>query len=108
MAGTIQFTTTVAQVKAKLAAAYPHMAVPQVKPLSGGEVLGCTAPLLPAHSDALVFVADGRFHLESIMIQNPLVPAYRCESLSPVLSHLTAAISPSFAPRSSWSALRNS
>lgn len=67
-----------AQVKAKLAAAYPHMAVPQVKPLSGGEVLGCTAPTLPADTDALVFVADGRFHLESIMIQNPHVPAYRC------------------------------
>jgi 2-(3-amino-3-carboxypropyl)histidine synthase len=27
--------------------------------------------------DALVFVADGRFHLEAIMIANPGLPAYR-------------------------------
>lgn len=78
LAGTIQFTTSVVQVKARLAAAYPHMGIPQVKPLSGGEVLGCTAPTLPADTDALVFVADGRFHLESIMIANPTVPAFRC------------------------------
>lgn len=29
-----------------------------------------------AQCDAVVFVADGRFHLESIMIQNPEVRAY--------------------------------
>jgi 2-(3-amino-3-carboxypropyl)histidine synthase len=28
-------------------------------------------------SDALIFVADGRFHLESAMIANPDLPAYR-------------------------------
>lgn len=77
LAGTIQFTASVAQIKGKLAAAFPNVAVPQVKPLSSGEVLGCTAPALPADTDALVFLADGRFHLESIMIQNPHVPAYR-------------------------------
>jgi 2-(3-amino-3-carboxypropyl)histidine synthase len=51
----------------------------QVAPLSPGEVLGCTAPVLaPGAADALVFVADGRFHLEAIMIANPWLPAYRC------------------------------
>ncbi len=35
----------------------------QAKPLSSGEVLGCTSPTLPA-VDAMIFVADGRFHLE--------------------------------------------
>lgn len=39
------------------------VAVPQVKPLSPGEVLGCTSPVI-SDRDALVFVADGRFHLE--------------------------------------------
>jgi 2-(3-amino-3-carboxypropyl)histidine synthase len=39
--------------------------VPQARPLSAGEVLGCTAPTLDAaRFDTLVFVADGRFHLE--------------------------------------------
>ncbi|KAI5481800.1 diphthamide synthesis protein [Pseudohyphozyma bogoriensis] len=51
--------------------------VPQVKPLSPGEILGCTAPRLPADTEALLYVGDGRFHLESIMIANPGVPAFR-------------------------------
>jgi 2-(3-amino-3-carboxypropyl)histidine synthase len=40
-------------------------------------VLGCTAPVLAGHADAIVFVADGRFHLEALMIANPAIPAYR-------------------------------
>ena len=42
-----------------------------------GEVLGCTAPIIAESADAIVFVADGRFHLEAIMIANPDIPAYR-------------------------------
>jgi diphthamide biosynthesis enzyme Dph1/Dph2-like protein len=44
---------------------------------SAGEVLGCTAPVVAEGADAIVFVADGRFHLEAIMIANPTIPAYR-------------------------------
>lgn len=51
--------------------------VPQCAPLSGGEVLGCTSPKLDDDVDSLVFVADGRFHLEAAMIRNPKVPAFR-------------------------------
>lgn len=55
-----------------------HHTTNQVAPLSPGEVLGCTAPVLePGAADVLVFVADGRFHLEAIMIANPWLPAYR-------------------------------
>jgi 2-(3-amino-3-carboxypropyl)histidine synthase len=45
---------------------FPEMssAVPQSKPLSAGETLGCTAPVIRG-ADCLVFVADGRFHLEA-------------------------------------------
>lgn len=46
--------------------------VSQVKPLGLGEVLGCTSPIVRG-ADAVVFVCDGRFHLESAMIQNPHV-----------------------------------
>ena len=49
----------------------------QAKPLSPGEVLGCTAPTLADSTEAIVFIADGRFHLEAIMIANPSIPAYR-------------------------------
>ena len=44
--------------------------IPQAKPLSMGETLGCTAPVISGSSsggkdvDCFVFVADGRFHLE--------------------------------------------
>lgn len=50
---------------------------PQARPLSPGEVLGCTAPRIQGEHDAIVFVADGRFHLEALMIANPHLPAYR-------------------------------
>ncbi|KAI5453177.1 Diphthamide biosynthesis protein 1 [Naganishia albida] len=54
-----------------------EIVVPQVRPLSPGEVLGCTAPKLDSDVDALIYVGDGRFHLESIMIANPSTPAFR-------------------------------
>ena len=47
--------------------------MPQSKPLSPGEILGCTSPRLES-CDAIVYLGDGRFHLESIMISNPEIP----------------------------------
>ncbi|WVR08498.1 diphthamide biosynthesis protein 1 [Kwoniella sp. DSM 27419] len=58
-----------------------QVTIPQVRPLSPGEVLGCTAPKLK-DVDALIYVGDGRFHLESIMIANPTVPAFRYDPYS--------------------------
>ena len=62
--------------------------VPQAKPLSPGEVLGCTSPRLGAELrlDAFVFVADGRFHLESVMIHNPELPAFRYDPYAKVMT----------------------
>ena len=55
-----------------------EVTVPQIKPLSPGEILGCTSPRLDASQvDAILYVGDGRFHLESIMISNPQIPAFR-------------------------------
>ncbi|KAF8528829.1 putative diphthamide synthesis protein-domain-containing protein [Hysterangium stoloniferum] len=59
--------------------------IPQSKPLSPGEVLGCTAPRL-GDIDALLYLGDGRFHLESIMIANPHVPAFRYDPYSKKLT----------------------
>ncbi|KAK1922991.1 putative cytoplasm protein [Papiliotrema laurentii] len=58
-----------------------EVTIPQARPLSPGEVLGCTAPKLK-DVDALIYVGDGRFHLESIMIANPTVPAFRYDPYS--------------------------
>ncbi|KAI5181922.1 2-(3-amino-3-carboxypropyl)histidine synthase [Nematocida sp. AWRm80] len=43
--------------------------IPRVFPLSSGEVLGCTSPKIKTEN--VLFLAEGRFHLESAMIQNP-------------------------------------
>ena len=78
--------------------------IPRAKPLSPGEILGCTAPRL-GDVDALLFVhyhsiflpfiltmyhfrylGDGRFHLESIMIANPNTPAFRYDPYSKKLT----------------------
>jgi 2-(3-amino-3-carboxypropyl)histidine synthase len=75
LAGTIQFGTAINVARQELAGYFQDVLVPQAKPLSKGEVLGCTSPEFGAY-DLLVFVADGRFHLESVMIQNPHIPAF--------------------------------
>ncbi|ORY29650.1 putative diphthamide synthesis protein-domain-containing protein [Naematelia encephala] len=67
-----------------------HVTIPQSRPLSPGEVLGCTAPKLN-EIDALIYVGDGRFHLESIMISNPTVPAFRYDPYSKKLTRETYA-----------------
>ncbi|EJD01432.1 diphthamide synthesis protein [Fomitiporia mediterranea MF3/22] len=59
--------------------------IPRSKPLSPGELLGCTAPALQ-DVDALLYLGDGRFHLESIMIANPSVPAFRYDPYSKKLT----------------------
>lgn len=53
-----------------------------------GETLGCTSPIL-TNCEAVVFVADGRFHLESVMIQNPSLhdSFFRYDPYSKILSH---------------------
>ena len=61
------------------------LTVPQSRPLSPGEILGCTAPRL-GPQDALVYLADGRFHLEAVMIANPDLAAFRYDPYSKVLS----------------------
>lgn len=83
LAGTIQFGTAIRVAKPELEKLGFRVLVPQSKPLSAGEVLGCTAPTIvgkeigEVEENVLVFVADGRFHLEAFMIANPGVKAFR-------------------------------
>ena len=88
LAGTIQFASAIRDARKALEGEYPSLCVPQCKPLSPGETLGCTAPTL-ANAEAvyaIVFVADGRFHLEAIMIANPTVPAFRYDPYNRVMT----------------------
>lgn len=77
LAGTIQFASSMQAARAALVDVFPNIAVPQSRPLSPGEVLGCTAPKLEGEYDAVVFVSDGRFHLEAMMIANPTLKTFR-------------------------------
>ncbi|EMG50651.1 Diphthamide biosynthesis protein 1 [Candida maltosa Xu316] len=84
--GTIQFNPTIHSVKAKLETDSEkpiYLIPPQTRPLSKGELLGCTSARLDSsHISAMIYVGDGRFHLESSMIHNPDIPAYRYDPYS--------------------------
>ncbi|XP_037934079.1 2-(3-amino-3-carboxypropyl)histidine synthase subunit 1 [Teleopsis dalmanni] len=77
LVSTIQFVTTLQAASAELKASGYDIIVPQSKPLSPGEILGCTSPQLPDSTKKIIYLGDGRFHLESIMIANPHIKAYK-------------------------------
>lgn len=76
--GTIQFNNSIFLIKKRLkSAGFTNITIPQAKPRSSGEVLGCTSPSLPNKSGNIIFVCDGRFHMESLMIANPQMTFYQ-------------------------------
>ncbi|KAK0155719.1 2-(3-amino-3-carboxypropyl)histidine synthase subunit 1 [Merluccius polli] len=85
LVSTIQFVAALQAVSAALRPEY-EVLVPQCRPLSPGEILGCTSPRLDRNVNAIIYLGDGRFHLESIMIANPEIPAYRYDPYSKVFS----------------------
>jgi 2-(3-amino-3-carboxypropyl)histidine synthase len=88
--GTIQFNATLHGLKPVLERAGFNVVIPQIAPLSKGEILGCTSPQLSEKEiDILLYIGDGRFHLESAMIHNPSIPAYRYDPYSRTLSRET-------------------
>lgn len=77
--GTIQFNSSISKIKRilnkkekekNLDSVKPKYITPQIYPLSPGEVLGCTSPKIK-DVEAVISIGDGRFHLESMMINNP-------------------------------------
>ncbi|KAM6463209.1 2-(3-amino-3-carboxypropyl)histidine synthase subunit 1 isoform 2-T2 [Liasis olivaceus] len=85
LVSTVQFVSALQAASQELRPDY-SVWTPQCKPLSPGELLGCTSPRLAQETDAIVYLGDGRFHLESIMIANPEIPAYRYDPYSKVFS----------------------
>ncbi|KAJ1914081.1 Diphthamide biosynthesis protein 1 [Mycoemilia scoparia] len=81
LVGVIQFVTAIQASKQELEKLGYKVTIPQAKPLSPGEILGCTSPKLQ-DTDLILFLGDGRFHLESIMIHNPEIPAYAYDPYS--------------------------
>ncbi|KAJ4472253.1 diphthamide synthesis protein [Lentinula aciculospora] len=101
LVSTIQFVAALQRLKEDLSVAYTpasstsatplwtsayEASIARSKPLSPGEILGCTAPRLNEEVDAIVYLGDGRFHLEAIMIANPSVPAFRYDPYSKKLT----------------------
>ena len=73
--GIIQFNSSLLLTKVMLEKqrGFTKVQLPQCKPRSKGEVLGCTSPNLAADTspgDIVIFIGDGRFHIESTMIRN--------------------------------------
>lgn len=90
MVGTIQFNATLHTIKPALERAGLKVIIPQITPLSKGEILGCTSPRLSNNTaDLILYLGDGRFHLESAMIHNPSLPAYRYDPYSRKLTRET-------------------
>jgi 2-(3-amino-3-carboxypropyl)histidine synthase len=85
MVSTIQFSTSLHAAKEELVKTHSKVTAPQARPLSQGEILGCTSPKVPPVGK-LLYVGDGRFHLESIMISNPELEAYQYDPYSKKLT----------------------
>lgn len=100
LVGTIQFNATIHGIVPILRREGYNPIIPQIAPLSRGEILGCTSPSMaikPGQLDSrgneeqvpdlILYLGDGRFHLESAMIANPSLPAYRYDPYSRRLTH---------------------
>lgn len=77
--GTVQFNNAIFQVSQQF-----NVNIPQIKPLSPGEILGCTSPRIK--KPVVIYISDGRFHLESAMIQNPNSIFYKYCPFSKIMS----------------------
>ncbi|KAL4435678.1 hypothetical protein ABPG74_018229 [Tetrahymena malaccensis] len=87
--GTVQFNTIMFESKKILESEGYNIVMPQEKPRSAGEVLGCTSPKLPVNSSSkniVLFLCDGRFHMEATMIANPDYQFYQYNPYSKALT----------------------
>ena len=76
----IQFNAAMSMCRDRLMTlGYTNIEIPQERPRCRGETLGCTSAVLE-HTDSkdtVLFLADGRFHLEGAMIANPTLKYFR-------------------------------
>ena len=87
LVSTIQFSKSLQVLVRELnAVGFDKVCLPQERPLSSGEILGCTSPRLSKDIQKILYVGDGRFHIESIMISNPQISAFCYDPYSKILS----------------------
>lgn len=84
LCGSIQFNSSIFVCRRKLLLkgySENSICIPQIKPRNQGEIIGCTSPILTKddkfNDSVVIFVCDGRFHMESLMIQNPSFKFYQ-------------------------------
>ncbi|XP_032794517.2 2-(3-amino-3-carboxypropyl)histidine synthase subunit 1 isoform X2 [Daphnia magna] len=77
---TIQFVASLQNLVMHLKGEGYVASTPKSSPLSPGEILGCTSPSID--TDVIIYLGDGRFHLESAMIANPKCKAYKYDPYS--------------------------
>ena len=86
--GIVQFNTTLVRLKHLMTTekGFTDVTIPMERPRASGEVLGCTSPVIDgleeqigdeATGGSVVFVGDGRFHIESCMIRNSHLKFYQ-------------------------------
>lgn len=103
--GIVQFNTTLVRVKHLLEKEkqFTSVKIPMTRPRAAGEVLGCTSPVIKPLSDSnqntetgleqsksgeiVIFIGDGRFHIESCMIRNPHLTFYQYDPFKQQLTH---------------------
>ena len=100
--GIVQFNTTLVRVKHLLEKEknFQSVKIPMTRPRAAGEVLGCTSPVInpvnQENNDGLenakkgeivIFIGDGRFHIESCMIRNPHLTFYQYDPFKQQLTH---------------------
>jgi 2-(3-amino-3-carboxypropyl)histidine synthase len=82
---TIQFASLLKNIKSNLDSSKKCMNIFPNKPLSPGEVLGCTS-LEVNNISNIIFVGEGRFHLEAAFISNPFCRFFQ---FNPFSQHFT-------------------
>ncbi|KAF2859261.1 Diphthamide biosynthesis protein 1 [Piedraia hortae CBS 480.64] len=81
--------TIAMKIAPRLRAAGYNVVVPQKAPLSKGEIIGCTSPRLSKDQQVgcTLYLRGDHFQLESAMIHNPTMLAYRYDPYSRRLTH---------------------
>eukprot|EP00917_Polyrhabdina_sp_WS-2016_P024834 GHVP01053626.1.p1 GENE.GHVP01053626.1~~GHVP01053626.1.p1 ORF type:complete len:383 (-),score=56.07 GHVP01053626.1:1052-2200(-) len=72
---TVQFLNSINEVNKRLTKKGYDITIPRSRPLSKGEILGCTSPIVSDVSVAVYF-GDGAFHATSFIIANPTLPLF--------------------------------